>query len=40
MLKGLKFKASRDTLSMLYKSLIRPVMEYAEVLWDNSKARQ
>ena len=34
MLKGLKYKISRDTLCKLYKSLIRPVMEYADVLWD------
>jgi hypothetical protein len=35
MLKGLKYKISRDTLCKLYKSLIRPVMEYADVLWDS-----
>ena len=34
MLKGLKYKISRDTLCKLYNSLIRPVMEYANVLWD------
>ena len=34
MLKGLKYKISRDTLCKLYKSLIRPVMEYAHVVWD------
>ena len=34
MLKGLKYKISRDTLCKLYKSLIRPVMEYSDVLWD------
>jgi len=34
LLKGLKFKVNRNTLSLLYKSLIRPVMEYADVLWD------
>lgn len=34
LLKGLKFKLSRETLSKLYKSLIRPAMEYADVLWD------
>ena len=27
MLKGLKFKVSRDTVCKLYKSLIRPVMK-------------
>ena len=34
LLKGLKFKISTETLSKLYKSFIRPVMEYADVLWD------
>ena len=33
-LKGLKFKISREVLDKLYKSLIRPIMEYADVLWD------
>jgi hypothetical protein len=31
MLKGLKYNVSRDTLGKLYKSLIRPVMEYTDV---------
>jgi hypothetical protein len=34
LLKRFKFKLDRETLSKLYKSLIRPVMEYADVLWD------
>ena len=34
LLKGLKFKISTETLSKLYKPFIRPVMEYANVLWD------
>ena len=34
MLKGLKFKLSRNTLERLYKSLVDPVMEYADVVWD------
>ena len=34
LLKRFKFKLNRETLSKLYKSLIRPVMEYADVLWD------
>ena len=34
MLKGLKFKLSRNTLERLYKSLVHPVMEYADVVWD------
>lgn len=34
MLKGLKFKLSRNTLERLYKSPVRLVMEYADVVWD------
>jgi hypothetical protein len=34
MLKGLKYKLNRETLNTLYKSLVRPVMEYADLLWD------
>ena len=34
LLKGLKFKINRNTLDKLYKSLIRPLMEYADVVWD------
>ena len=34
MLKGIRYKVGRDTLRNLYKSIIRPVMEYADVLWD------
>jgi hypothetical protein len=34
LLKGLKLKINRDTLVVLYKCLIQPKMEYAEVVWD------
>ena len=34
LLKGLKFKINRETLNRLYKSLIRPLMKYVDVLWD------
>ena len=34
-LKSLKFKINRSTLICLYKSLIRPLMEYGDVIWDN-----
>ena len=33
-MKGIRNKVSRDTLRKLYKSVIRLVMEYADVLWD------
>ena len=34
MLKGLKYIVHRETLNRLYKSLIRPLMENGDVLWD------
>ena len=40
LLKGMKFKLGRDTLAKLYKSLIRPIMEYANVLWDGCSANE
>ena len=33
-LKGIKFKVGRDTLRVLYKSLVRHLMEYANVMWN------
>ncbi len=33
-LKSMKHRLDRSTLISLYKSLIRPVMEYADVIWD------
>ena len=41
LLKPLKYKLNRSTLICLYKSLIRPLLEYADAIWDNcSKADQ
>ncbi len=40
LLKGLKFKIDRAALTNLYKALIRPVLEYADVLWDNCTLRE
>ena len=34
MLKGLKFRLSRNTLEELDKSIVHPVMECADVVWD------
>ena len=34
LLKGLKYIVHRETLNRLYKSLIRPLMGYGDVLWD------
>ena len=33
MLKGIRFKVDRQTLCRLCNSLVRPVMEYADVIW-------
>ena len=33
LLKGLKYKLNRGTLKKLYLFLVRPMMEYADVLW-------
>jgi hypothetical protein len=34
LLKGLKFRINRAVLDNLYKALIRPILEYADVLWE------
>ena len=34
-MKGLKFSKNRAALDNLYKALIRHILEYADVLWDN-----
>ena len=31
---GITFKVDRTTLSKLYKSMVRPIMDYADVLWN------
>jgi hypothetical protein len=33
MLKSLKFRLERQTLDTLYKSLLRPLLEYADFIW-------
>jgi hypothetical protein len=33
--KGLKLRINRAALNQLYKALIRPVSEDADVIWDN-----
>ena len=33
-LKSLKYKLDRRTLEIIYKSYIRPIMEYADIVWD------
>ena len=33
-LKGIKYQVGRDTLRALYKTLVRPLMEYADVMWN------
>ena len=34
LLKGLKFKINMVSLAKLYKSLVRPLMEYTDFVWD------
>ena len=34
-MKSFKFHLDRSTLRCLYTSLIRPQMEYADIVWDN-----
>ena len=33
-LKGIKYQVGRDTLRALYKSLVRPLMDYADAVWN------
>ena len=35
LMRKLKFKLSRNNLQIIYFSFIRPVLEYADVIWDN-----
>jgi hypothetical protein len=34
-MRKLKFKLSRKTLEIIYTTFIRPILEYADVIWDN-----
>ena len=34
-LRSLKFILDRQSLETIYKSFIRPTLEYADVVWDN-----
>ena len=34
-MRKLKFKIDRKSIEIIYKSFIRPILEYADVLWDN-----
>ena len=38
-MKSFKFHLDRSTLRCLYTSLIRPQMEYADIVWDNCTSR-
>ena len=35
-LRSLKYKLDRNTLEIIYKSFIRPIFEYASVVWHNA----
>ena len=39
MLKYVKYRVDRSTLTYLYKRLIRPLMEYGDVIWNNCHNR-
>ena len=39
-LRGLKHNFNRKTLETLYKSFIRPILEYAHTIWNNCTAEQ
>ena len=34
-MRGLKYDPDRKSLETIYKSFIRPLLEYADVIWDN-----
>ena len=36
MLKSLRYKLDRKTLEIIYLSFIRPLLEYGDVVWDNT----
>ena len=33
--RGVKYRLSRKSLEIMYKSFIRPALEYADIVWDN-----
>ena len=39
-LRGLKWKLDRKTLEILYKSYIRPILEYGDIIWLNCSDRE
>ena len=34
-MRKLKFLLDRDSLQIIYASFIRPILEYADIVWDN-----
>ena len=40
MMRTLKFRLNRDSLNQIYVSFLRPVLEYASVVWDNCTKRE
>ena len=40
MMKTLKFRLKRDSLNQIYVSFLRPVLEYASVVWNNCTKRE
>ena len=39
-MRSLKFKIRRESLNQIYVSFLRPILEYASVVWDNCTARE
>ena len=40
MMRTLKFRLKRDSLNQVYVSFLRPILEYAYVVWDNCTKRE
>ena len=34
-MRSVKFKLRRESLNQIYNSFLRPILEYASVVWDN-----
>ena len=39
-MRNLKFRLKRDSLNQIYISFMRPILEYASLVWDNCTERE